>query len=304
MPVVYNRKNAGAAAATRYLEGRGQRETAARARRDDKQKQDVDLALRKPLQDQAPIANVTTQETPAAPAQTAVPTAPAAVPRQNNIGQRQVSELANVPGGGALATQMQQSQQKSSAKTEEQIWALLQKGESEKNPGFIEQAKYLNQQTNAGIPDYFFDDPTIRSQMTQIIGVARANSKGPRQIAATVQAALEANPELMRRIAMSQRAGRGIPEGLQAGAKVARGQEKDKARQARAKGGAQDRYPEMRIRLDLSKNFSQLKDESGYPLYKNEADLMTAVETQMRKLGYNSSVTKSSTFDKNSGTFR
>lgn len=300
MPIVFNRENKAVKHATRYMENRGQREQNARARRDDKQKQDIDVALRKPLQAQpapaSPIANVSAGPTvePLAPVSpSAVPTAapPAATPRPVSTGQRQVSELANVPGGGALATQMQASQQKVDMKTEEQIWTLLQKGESERSPGLIDQARYLNQQSGAGIPDYFFDDPQIRSQLTQIIAVARKNSSDPRQISATIQGALMQNPDLMARIAQSERSGRGLPEGIKAGAEVAKGQEKEKGRNIRARArGAQDKYPEKRIRLDLLKQYRLLTTTNEFgeksPMYPDEYSLNQAVDERMSAFGY------------------
>jgi len=295
MPVTYNRTNKATPRAVRYLEGRGKREADARARRDDAQKQNIDAALRQPLQ-QTPMSGVVAEPavpepTNVVPPTTSPPVAPAAVPRSNNVAEQQVNNLANVPGGAAMAGKIRANQQNASAKAEEQIWELIQKGENENNPGYIDQARYLNQQTSAGIPDYFFDDPQIRSQLTQVIAAARKHSKDPRQIAAFIQSALSQNTDLLSRISRSERSGRGIPEGIQAGANVAKGQEKDKNRNIRARArGPQDKYPEKRIRLELLKQYKKLTTTTllgdKIPLYPNEYLLNKAVNESMSSFGY------------------
>lgn len=292
MPVTYNRSNKAAKAATRYMEGRGGRERDARARRDDLQKQNIDAALRQPLQE-TPSPAVTPAPTTTMPIATAAQAAgataapPAVSPRRDTVGQRQVSNLANVPGGGGLATQMQGAQRKASMKQEEEIWTLLQLGEKDNRPEYIEQAKHLNQVSGAGIPDYFFDDPYIRSQLTQIIGEARNISKNPRQIAAFIQGSLSKNPELMTAIAQRTTTGRGIPEGIQAGAGEAERQAKQKSKDTRSRrASGYNRYPEERMRIEISKRFGGMKNGWGELVYSDGIELMEAVDREMVSLGY------------------
>jgi hypothetical protein len=236
----YNRTNPSATMATRYAEQAPSRRAYEQAEFEQRRKREtdakLDAALRKPLQGSA-LSGISADTLVPQTPQTGPAPQPARPPaRQPGVVDQQVSNLAQIPGGGAMASKMHAGQAASRKKQEDQVWDLLKEGTLKNQPDLIRNAKLQAQQLGLDIPPAFFDDPEVRSEMVRVIDAAKSAGMNEQQIGTVVNTFLQKNPQLVAKIAQGYQTGRGMPEALQAGQELAITQ--DKQKELRQKGGA------------------------------------------------------------------
>lgn len=224
----------------------------------------------------------------AAPAQQP-PAAPGAAPApQPSMTDRRIEAFRGVRGGGAQAQKIRSTRIAGVKKHEQQIYELLKVGD----PGSIQRAKYISKQNNIGIPDAFFDDPYIRATLVEAITEGQKVTDNPRTLDRFIQSFFSKNPELLERVARSQEAGRGLPGAYTAAAESRKQIDTEKvtqktalSKQKQRNAQAVNRYPEERMRLELTKMYSGQKNRYGEPMYTPEQVRVMVDQEIMRKTG-------------------